>query len=328
MELAAIVMTPDEKDFASFAPHPAPHFEVSRPFYSALLPILGNDVRGMWADRFHKLGVQSFWLGSVSHDEEKIYSQLCSLAKQGVERLLMIKLKFYAEMDLADLLRFHSRSQKPMTEVHDSRGKLGVSVLDRPVVLAATQKGESMWFHTDFEPVMYPFTGYSKRILSPKERQELVGDALVGSCALQPLGTEIREGVWLGAGVSLAGSAKVLGPAYIGDRTLVRPGATIGPFASVERDCVVDCGVTLERSTVLPETYLAPGLLIRRGLVDGGQMEDLPSGTVVDLQRSGLASRMAAPRFTATAPKPAVTAANHSWFPTSSSSSGWHNAQL
>ena len=72
----------------------------------------------------------------------------------------------------------------------------------------------------------------------------------------------------------------------------MRAGATIGPFASVECDCVVDSGTALERSTVLPGTYLAPGLLIRHALVDGGHLEDLGSGTVVDLQPGGLATRM------------------------------------
>src|SRR5215471_17187323 len=98
VELAAVVMTPDEKDFPSFQAHADLSGEASRSYYSPLLPILGNDVRRMWTDRLQKLGVQSFWLGSVPHDERKAYSQLCRLAKQGVERLLMIKLKFYAEM--------------------------------------------------------------------------------------------------------------------------------------------------------------------------------------------------------------------------------------
>jgi carbonic anhydrase/acetyltransferase-like protein (isoleucine patch superfamily) len=77
---------------------------------------------------------------------------------------------------------------------------------------------------------------------------------------MRPLGTEIREQVWVGEGANLADSVRVIGPTYIGARTIVQAGATIGPFASVEHDCVVGCGTTVERSTVLPYTYLAPGL--------------------------------------------------------------------
>lgn len=322
MELAAIVMAPDERDFVSLQPHPAPSVGLSHPFYSPLLPILGNDVRRVWTDRVHRLGGQSFWLSSAASDKRKPYSELCRLAKQGIERILMIKLNFYAEMDLADLLRFHCESQNSLTEVHDSRGQLGVSVFDRPVVLAAAGKGEPFRMRTGFESGTYPFTGYAKRLLSPNERQELVGDALAGTCALRPVGKEIRERVWLGKGVKLASSARVLGPTYLGDRTIVREGATIGPCASVEHDCVVDCGTTLEHSTVLPSTYLAPGLLIRKALVDGGHMEDLRTGTVVDLQQCGLATRMHGHERTTTPYESAMIASatpNDSWFATSSS---------
>jgi hypothetical protein len=48
----------------------------------------------------------------------------------------------------------------------------------------------------------------------------------------------------------------------------------------------------VERSTVLPSTYLGAGLLIRGALVDGGQLEDLEDGTVADLQPAGLAHRV------------------------------------
>lgn len=321
MELAAVVVAPDERDFASNQLPPSLCDGASHSFCSPLLPILGNDVRRMWTDRVHRLGVQSFWLDSIAHDKRKTYSELCKLAKAGVERILMIKLKSYAEMDLSDLLRFHCQSQNSMTEVHDSRGRLGVSVLDRPVVLAAARKNEAFRMRTDFEPVTYPFRGYAKGILSPNERQELVGDALAGACALRPVGTEIREHVWLGERASLAGSAKVHGPAYIGDGTVVRAGATIGPFVSVENRCIVDCGTMVEGSTVLPNTYLAPGLLIRKALVDGGDMEDLRSGTVVNLHECGLAMRLPGQSRSALSEwaANALSASNHRWFNPSSS---------
>ena len=98
--------------------------------------------------------------------------------------------------------------------------------------------------------------------------------------------------MWVGEGVSLADSAKVVGPSYIGDRTVVRADATVGPFASVERDCLVDCGTTIERSTILPDTYLSSGILIRHALVDGSYLEDLRSGAIADLLPSGLAGSM------------------------------------
>jgi carbonic anhydrase/acetyltransferase-like protein (isoleucine patch superfamily) len=256
------------------------------------MPILGNDVLRSWMERVRRLGVSSLWLTSSPRDESVASSALAEFARQGVERLLVIKLKSYAEMDLADLLRFHCESRSPVTEAQDARGQLGVCLLDHRALHASGEKYEFSCGPTDGGSTPYQFRGYAKRILSARERQELVGDALTGACAMRPLGTQIREQVWVGEGVNLAGSARVIGPTYIGARTIVRAGATIGPFASVEHDCVVDCGTTVERSTVLPYTYLAPGLLIRQELVDGGYLEDLGWGAVANLHPAGLGNRI------------------------------------
>jgi carbonic anhydrase/acetyltransferase-like protein (isoleucine patch superfamily) len=189
------------------------------------------------------------------------------------------------------LLRFHCQSQNPVTEVHDSRGQLGISVFDQ-LALSATQKACESSDSAGSDCALYAFRGYARRILSASERQELVGDGLTGACAMRPRGREVAEGVWVGQNVKLADSVKVVGPIYIGDRAVIRAGATIGPFASVERDSVVDCGTTVVRATVLPYTYLAPGLLIQHAIVDGEYLEDLGCGTVADLRPAGLAKKM------------------------------------
>jgi hypothetical protein len=297
VELGAIVVVPASGDLGAiqetqFCVEAAASHN-SRRLYSSRLPILGNDVLQSWIERVRKLGVQNLWLLSPTDDNESaIWSRLRGLAKQGVERLLMITLKSYAEMDLADLLRFHHETRNPVTEALDAQGPLGVRLLDRRALRATSEKDGSISVRNNVGQTPYQFSGYAKRILTAKERQELVGDALTGACAMRPFGKEIREQVWIGEGAQLADSARVVGPTYIGARTVVCAGATIGPFASVEHDCVVDCGTAVERSTVLPYTYLAPGLLIRHGLVDGRRLEDLNWGTVVDLQPAGLGSRI------------------------------------
>jgi carbonic anhydrase/acetyltransferase-like protein (isoleucine patch superfamily) len=302
VELGAVVVVPAKEDFAAMslaaininrAPSsPAAATEDSRPFYSSRVPILGNDILLSWMDLVRKLGVGSLWLTSSSTDQGVPCSDLAGLARRGLDQLLVIKLKSYAEMDLADLVRFHCESRNPVTEAQDARGQLGVCLLDHLALHAGGEKHEFSCGASESERMPYQFRGYAKRIMSATERQELVGDALTAACAMRPLGTEIREQVWIGEGAKLAASVRVIGPAYIGDRTIVRAGATIGPFASVEHDCVVDCGTTVERSTVLPRTYLAPGLLIRHQLADGGYVEDLTCGIVADLRPAGLGSRI------------------------------------
>ena len=295
MELGAVLVVPAEGGIAAVREAgsramTAP--ENSRPLYSSRVPILGNDVLRSWMERVRKLGVPSVWLTSSPSDESVAGSVLAGFARQGVERLLVIKLESYAELDLADLLRFHCEKRNPVTQAQDARGQLGISFLDHLALRTAGEKYERPGAATDRRRADYQFSGYAKRILSASERQELVRDALTGACAIRPLGTEIQEQVWIGEGAKLANSVRVIGPTYIGARTIVRAGATIGPFASVEPDCVVDCGTTVERSTVLPYTYLAPGLFIRHGLVDGGHLEDLDWGTVADLHPAGLGSRI------------------------------------
>jgi hypothetical protein len=302
VELAAIVVVPGQKDFNFQEAHPLPLFcKTSPAVHSSLLPVLGNDVLRMWTERVHKLGVPRLWVTSDAQDDTEIGSTLGRFARQGVERLLMIKLKSYAEMDLHDLLQFHRQKGNSVTEVRDSRGNLGISVFDHAALHGSRENGSTengpAEKKTDaalqtVERMFYPFRGYAKRILSATERQELVGDALTGACAMRPLGKEIRDQVWVGEDVSVSDSARVIGPTYIGDRTIVRARAIIGPFSSVERDCLVECGTTVESSTVFPRTYLAGGILIRHALVDGGYLEDLRCGAIADLLPGGLAGRM------------------------------------
>ena len=295
MELGAVVMVPSREGLKAIHEDQTLTQVVAnnpKPSYSSRTPILGNDVLQSWIDRLREVGLQSLWLTPSPREDSAACFAVPRFAREGVERLLMIKLKSYAEMDLADLLRFHCERQNPVTEAHDARGQLGVCLLDHRKLHATGQKYEFSQSSNDAGRSPYQFRGYAKRILSPVERQELVRDGLTGACAMRPFGTQIREQVWIGEGAKLADSARVIGPTYIGARTIIRAGATIGPFASVEHDCVVDCGTTIERSTVLPWSYLAPGLLIRHELVDGRYVEDLSGGVVADLQPAGLGGRI------------------------------------
>lgn len=293
MELAAVVMVPDTlATGVTSGPQACAAITsgAGRELSSLLSPIVGNDVLQTWTDRIRKVGVHNIWLAAGSRDGKRSPA-LGQLVRQGIERLLMIKLKSYAEMDLSDLVRFHCERGNSVTEVLDSRGRLGISVFDQ---FALTARQERIGARPGADCVQYPFDGYAKRILSAKERQELVRDALTGACAMRPAGEQINENLWLGDDVTLADSARIIGPSYIGDRVVVRSGATIGPYSSVERDCVVDCGTTVDGSTVLPSTYLGIGLKFQHAMVDGGQLQDLDSGAVADLQPAGLARRIAA----------------------------------
>ena len=291
MELAAVVMLPTMSEPAAANSNCAER----RSFYSSSLPILGNALLNPWSERVRKLGVRNLWLTSHSEEDGVLLSGLSRLAKQGIERLLLIQLKSYAEIDLADLLRFHRETRSHLTEAHDAKGQLGVSLIDRNDLNGIEKKMDPAFATQQGTP--YSFRGYAKRILSASERQELVSDGLTGVCAMKPVGTQWTEDVWIGSGASIAETARVIGPAYIGARTVIRSGATVGPFASIEHGCVVETGVTVERATVLPRTYLAPGILIRGAVLNGGYLEDLATAAVVDLRPARLTRHMERPNI-------------------------------
>ena len=303
MELGAVVMVPAKADLAAVEEahrYSDAASENSHWLHPSRTPILGNDVLRSWTERVRKLGIKNLWLTSSPGQsgpafERSACAALVDLARHGIERLLLIKLKSYAEIDLADLLRFHCETRSPITEAQDDRGQLGVSLFDRHALDGTDDQNDEQ--HESYRSfgsrrMPYRFRGYAKRILSAKERQELVGDGLTGGCAMRPLGTQIRDQVWVGEGVNVAASARIIGPIFIGARTTIRAGATIGPYASVEHDCIVDCGTTVQHATILPHTYLATGLLIRHALVDGRYLEDLESPAVADLQPAGLGKSM------------------------------------
>jgi carbonic anhydrase/acetyltransferase-like protein (isoleucine patch superfamily) len=263
-----------------------------RALYSPRRPILGNDAVQLWMDRVRTLKVAGLWLAPDDSGSRSFPSRLADLIRQGVEKLLVIKLKSYAEMDLSDLLRFHCEKRNPVTDAQDARGSLGVRLLNRSAVDSIAANVQPSCSPIAHSATHYRFRGYTKSLLSSQERQDLVRDALSGNCALRPAARQVQDQVWVGEGAMIDESVRMIGPVFVGSGTMVNAGATIGPFASIESNCIVDCGTSVARSTVLPHTFLAPGLLVQNSVVDGDYLESLESGTVISLAAARLARRI------------------------------------
>ena len=287
MQLGAFVLIPQGSD-----PPQRSVLESERDGSAApplpLWPIVGKNLLQEWIDKVRQAGAQMLSVAysvNPAADRIKIASHL---AKEGVEQVLAIWLQSYAEIDLRDFVHFHRESRNSATEARDLDGPLGVEIVDRaslasenyvPVQHAAVSRSE------------YRFHGYAKRLQSPQLYCDLVADALRGQCALTPRGLQIDERVWIGEGTRIAGTVRFRGPCFVGDGTVLRDSVSLGPFSSVEKECLIDCGTTVERTTVLPNTLLAAGLSIRRSVVDGSCLEQLDSGTVIDLRASRLGRR-------------------------------------
>jgi hypothetical protein len=255
-----------------------------------LWPVVGKNLLQEWIERIRRIGVQVL---SVTHSADGICDRLETarrLAKEGIEQALVISLKSYAEIDLGDFVQFHRERRNAATEVFDWEGPLGVEIVNRTPLAPENCAG--------WGPVAdvrgaskYRFRGYAKRLRSPKLYRDLVSDALRGRCALRPRGSQIGEDIWIGEQTRIAASVRFAGPCFVGDGTVLRDWVSMGPFSSVENECLIDCGTTVEGTSILPNTFLAAGLNVRRSIVDGPYLEQLDSTTIVDLRAAGLGRR-------------------------------------
>lgn len=252
-------------------------------------PVLGKTVLNRWVERVEGLGVD---LVSVIDRDSSTNSRIHTMvdwAKGGVEQILLILLGSYAEVDLMDVVRFHHQGQNRITRVFDPVGPLGISLLDRDTVLKSNADGNDLG--PGSRSTRYDFLGYAVRLSSPSAYRKLVEDALGGKCAVQPNGLDTGGCVWTHPTAHVDPSVRLEGPCYIGAYARLNPGVVIGSGSSVEHNCDIDIGTTLEHASVLPNTYLAPGLCVRNSVIDGTQLEHLERGVSVDLGPLGLSAR-------------------------------------
>jgi len=255
---------------------------------SSAWPVLGRTVLDQWVERVQTLGVGTLSVVDREVSASTRIRTMVDWAKGGVEQILLILLGSYAEVDFADLIRFHHQGQNQVTRVFDSLGPLGVSLLDRHTILKDPERSElAPTRHSS----RYDFLGYSVRLSSPGAYRKLVEDALAGRCGIQPNGLEAGKNVWIHPTAHVDPSVRLEGSCYIGPYTRLNPGVVIGSGSSVEHNCDIDIGTSLERSSLLPDTYLAPGLHVRNSVVNGTRLENLDRNVAVDLGPLGLASR-------------------------------------
>lgn len=253
-------------------------------------PVLGETVLDRWIKRVQGLGVGLVSVVNRGEEQSNRIETMIEWAREGVERILLIVLGSYAEIDLGDLVRFHYQGQHPVTRVFDQEGPLGISLLDRGCVL------------TDREPAnvgpqlagsRYDFLGYVIRLSSTLSYRRLVEDALGGRCAIRPSGVQTRENVWIDPTAQIDGSVRLDAPCYIGPGVKIRAGVAIRGYSSVERNSEIDLGTTLDHASIMPNTYVAPGLYVRESVIDGATLENLAHGVTVDLGAAGLSARVA-----------------------------------
>ena len=252
-------------------------------------PVLGKTVLQRWIERVQGLGVGLVSVVDRNPQEPNRIHTMVEWAKEGVEQVLLIALGSYAEIDLPDLIRFHSAGQRKVTQVFDQQGPLGISLLDRGCMLANQEPASQ---DSDLPSSRYDFLGYAVRLSSTGKYRQLVEDALEGRCGIHLTGSQTQPRVWIDDTAQVDASATIEAPCYIGPGTRIKAGAALRGCSSVERNCEIDLGTTLDHTSIQPNTYVAPGLYFRESVVDGTRLEHLARGVTVDLGTVGLSARI------------------------------------
>jgi hypothetical protein len=97
-------------------------------------------------------------------------------------------------------------------------------------------------------------------------------------------GKEKGDRVRVGWGAAIHPSARVTGPAYIGERATVGPGAVVGPNAVIGAGAIVSDGAVVAESVVEPGTYVGDTLTLRRVIAREGCLVDAELDTVVEVR--------------------------------------------
>lgn len=95
-------------------------------------------------------------------------------------------------------------------------------------------------------------------------------------------GVEVTPGVWMGRKASMASSAEITQPVYIGENSRIGPGARIGPFAVIGKDCLIASGTSVRHAVVAPGTYAGDNLVLDHVFVNKRHLVDVRKCVSID----------------------------------------------
>jgi hypothetical protein len=254
--------------------------------------LLGESVLRRTASQLRDGGVQLISVLDRDASPPNAQSQpweraVLDYARSGVEQILLLDLNAYAEINVYELLKFHRESGCPVTNVADDSGPLGTTVLSASVLDQDSDISRRLSALASCSST-FEFPGFVHRLSSAGDYRQLVQHVLAGTCKARPLATEIQPGVWIGKGARVHSSVRVLGPCFLGARTRVKAGGVIASGTAIERECEIDCGTVVEGASILPRTYVAPGLRISNAVVQGSRFIHLGRKLEVELGVTGL----------------------------------------
>lgn len=209
----------------------------------------------------------------------------------GMETLVLARLGPYAELDLADVLRACHQTGGDLIQVYRDE-----SPLDFVVVRASRLRNGEGSYRNRLSTLLhqrrvYPMEGYFNPLSSPHDFRRLIADGMLGRCSIRPVGREIEPGIWLGQGASVDASAFVEPPVYVGAHSSLGPACKMLGLSSIEKQCEIDAGTTVERSSVLEGTYLGMGLHLQNTVAGNSKLFHLERDIEIEIQDGRLIGR-------------------------------------
>jgi NDP-sugar pyrophosphorylase family protein len=296
----------------------------------ALLDVVGKSVAHHVADRLRRAGVEAITaLTAEAAGEEQVLcynheqpsclaaddvwraaeEAFSSYASEGVENVLVLRLGPYAEFNLDPLLRFHSDRRQNATVIFGPDGE----PLDAAIVQAARRNDAAFLMQSGLratrlpsEPYVVP--GYINRLESAHDLRRLAQDALLMRCDIRPNGSELKPGVWAAEHARIHRTARVLAPAFVGAHARLRAASVVTRCSVVEHHAEVDCGTVLEDTTILPYTYVGPGLDASHAVAGFGRLVHLLRKAEVEIADSRLLGTVSSSAFRRTLKSAAVLA--------------------
>jgi hypothetical protein len=273
---------------------------------SRRLDILGKSLLDRTLDKFQQLGAEHCSI--VSHEDldrrvlpsiptslvPSWQQALAGYVQNGVELLLIVHLNSYIDLNYSEFLQFHREAGAPLTHAYGDDGALDVTLVEashlRNLDLQAFDLQNLDGHHRASVPQQrqFRYRGYINRLATPRDWYSLVDDGLHGRCGLTPSGRRVGEHIWQADDCELDPTVRITGPAFIGAATRVAACCVIAPGTSIERDCEIDCGTTVQQSWIQQNTYVGVALDVRRSLVSNRLLFNLERNVRVDIGEARL----------------------------------------
>lgn len=99
-------------------------------------------------------------------------------------------------------------------------------------------------------------------------------DVLEGRVNVPMAGFELEKGVWLGQDVDLDPTARLVGPALVGDNARIGPGARVGPLSVLGPNSTVGEEAVVTHGSVMEGAHIGSSARVRGGVVGRGASLD------------------------------------------------------